>query len=48
MENFFKYSTMIAKEVIEYYSSNGGSVFCTLLDAMKAFDQVDYCKPFCF
>jgi len=26
--------------------SNGSSVFCTLLDATKAFDRVDYCKLF--
>ena len=33
--------SMIAKEVFEYYSSNGGSVYCTLLDAKKAFDRLD-------
>jgi len=26
--------------------SNGSSVFCTLLDATKAFDRVDYCRLF--
>ena len=36
--------TMVLKEAINYYISNGSSVFCTLLDATKAFDRVDYCK----
>ena len=26
------------------YVVDGGSAFCTFLDATKAFDQVDYCK----
>jgi len=38
--------TMVLKEAIDYYTSNGSSVFCTLLDATKAFDRVDYCKLF--
>ena len=38
--------TMILKEAIDYYISNGSSVFCTLLDATKAFDRVDYCRLF--
>ena len=37
---------MVLKEAIDYYTSNGSSVFCTLLDATKAFDKVDYCKIF--
>ena len=37
---------MILKEVISYYVNNGSSVYCTLLDATKAFDRVKYCK-FC-
>ena len=38
--------TMVLKEAIDYYTSNSSSVFCTLLDATKAFDRVDYCKLF--
>ena len=38
--------TKIAKEVIDYYSSNCDSVCSTLLDATKAFYRVDYCKLF--
>ena len=35
---------MILKETMAYYSSNNSSVFCTFLDATKAFDRVNYCK----
>ena len=39
--------TMILKEVIiAYYTAHGGSLYCTMLDAMKAFDRVEYCKLF--
>ena len=38
--------TMVLKEAIAYYVNNGSSVFCTLLDATKAFDHVDYVKMF--
>ena len=38
--------TMVLKEVISYYVKNGSSVYCTLLDATKAFDRVEYCKLF--
>ena len=38
--------TSLVKEVISYYTSNCNSVFCTLLDATKAFDRVNYCKLF--
>ena len=38
--------TMILKEAISYYINNGSFVFCTLLDAIKAFDRVDYVKLF--
>ena len=37
---------MILKETMAYYSSNNGSVFCSFLDATKAFDRVHYCKLF--
>ena len=28
------------------YAIDGGSAFCTFLDAKKAFDRVDYCRLF--
>jgi len=37
---------IVLKEAIDYYTSNSSSVFCTLLDATKPFDRVDYCKLF--
>ena len=36
--------TMILKEAIDYYRTNGNDVYCTMLDATKAFDRVEYCK----
>ena len=38
--------TMYLKETISYYVNNGSSVFCTLLDATKAFHRVEYVKLF--
>ena len=38
--------SMILKEALAYYVVDGGSAFCTFLDATKAFDRVDYCKRF--
>ena len=38
--------TMVLKETLAYYTVYGGSAFCTLLDATKAFDRVNYCKLF--
>jgi hypothetical protein len=38
--------TMILKETIAYYVRNQSSVFCTFLDASKAFDRVQYGKLF--
>ena len=37
---------MVLKETIAYYVKNRSSVFCTFLDASKAFDRVHYCKLF--
>jgi hypothetical protein len=37
---------MILKETISYYVSKRCSVFCTFLDASKAFDRVNYCQHF--
>jgi hypothetical protein len=36
--------TMILKETLKYYRGNNGTVYCTMLDATKAFDRVEYCK----
>jgi len=38
--------TMVLKETLAYYSTDGGSALCTFLDATKAFDRVNYCKLF--
>ena len=38
--------SMVMKECLAYYAVDGGSAFCTLLDATKAFDRVNYCKLF--
>jgi hypothetical protein len=36
--------TMILKETLELYRRNRSTVYCTMLDATKAFDRVEYCK----
>jgi hypothetical protein len=38
--------SMVLKESIECYVNNGSRVYCTMLDATKAFDRVRYCKLF--
>jgi hypothetical protein len=38
--------TMLVKEAITYYHNNDNDVYCTLLDATKAFDRVNFSKPF--
>lgn len=38
--------TMVLKETVSYYLSNNSNVFCTFLDATKAFDRLHYCKLF--
>ena len=38
--------TMVMKETIAYYVHNHSPVFCTFLDATKAFDRLHYCKMF--
>ena len=38
--------TVVLKETISYYVHQNSSVFCTFLDASKAFDRVNYCKLF--
>jgi len=38
--------SMVLKETLAYYVVDGGSTFCTFLDATKAFDRIDYCKLF--
>jgi len=37
---------MVLKETISYYINNKSPVFCTFLDATKAFDRVNFCKLF--
>ena len=32
--------TMMLKKTLSNYANNGGSVFCTLLEATKAFDLI--------
>ena len=49
--NGLKSMVMIArlntfKETIAYYVNNGSTVYCTILDATKAFDWVKYGKLF--
>ena len=39
-------STMVLKDTIEYYINNGSPVYCSFLDASKAFDRIEYCKLF--
>jgi len=38
--------TMVLKETLLYYNSNPSSVYCTFLDASKAFDRVQYHELF--
>ena len=38
--------TMVLKETIAYYMTNKSNIFCTFLDATKAFDRINYCKLF--
>jgi hypothetical protein len=38
--------SMVLKETIAYYNSHNSSVFCSFLDATKAFDRLHYCKLF--
>jgi Reverse transcriptase (RNA-dependent DNA polymerase) len=36
--------TMILTETIDYYRTNENDVYCTMPDANKTFDRVNYCK----
>jgi len=38
--------TMVLKETLTYYVRHQSSVYCSFLDATKAFDRVNYCKLF--
>ena len=38
--------TFVLKEAMSYYVKHQSSVFCTFLDATKAFDRINYCKLF--
>jgi len=36
--------TFVLKESLAYYSKNNSTIFCSFLDATKAFDRVNYSK----
>ena len=38
--------SMVLKESLAYYVDHQSSVYCTFLDASKAFDRLQYCKLF--
>jgi hypothetical protein len=38
--------SMVLKETLSYYINNQTPVFCTFMDASKAFDRIHYCKLF--
>ena len=38
--------TFVLKDTLAYYVKNQTTVFCTFLDASKAFDRINYCKLF--
>jgi len=38
--------TFVLKETLAYYVKNQTTVFCTFLDAPKAFDRINYCQLF--
>jgi len=38
--------SFVLKETLAYYGKNNSIVFCTFLDATKAFDRINYCKLF--
>jgi len=37
---------MVLKKTISYYVNNRSTVYCTMSDATKAFDRVEYVKLF--
>ena len=38
--------SVILKESVAYYINNDSTLYCTTLDAINAFDWVEYCKLF--
>ncbi len=38
--------TMAVQETVNYYNSTKTNAYVLMLDASKAFDRVEYCKPF--
>jgi len=38
--------SLVVKETIAYYNAHRSNVYCTMLDATKVFDRVQYCKLF--
>ncbi len=44
--SFTSMYTAMVQETISYYVHNGSNVYGLMLDASKAFDNVNYCKLF--
>ena len=38
--------TFVVNEINQYYQNNDINVYVTLLDASRAFDRINYVKPF--
>ena len=38
--------TFIIQEVVSYFNDNNSDIYCTLLDASKAFDRLEFCTLF--
>ena len=38
--------SFLVQETISYFNYNNSNVYCTLLDASKAFDRLDFCCLF--
>jgi len=37
---------LVLNKTINYYTLHSGHLFCTMLDATKALDRIEYCKLF--
>jgi len=46
VNSFINLCSMVSKESMAYYVNHQSSVSCTLLNALKAFDRLKYCKLF--
>ena len=38
--------TFVVQEVVSFYNEHGSNIYCTLLDASKAFDRINFCILF--